>query len=73
MRTLLFDVARTLAKKMPLMKLVELDQDVRPYLAALMVAAMAKAGQVLHVLSHLQVREVSDTEFDSLMRTMAGQ
>ena len=43
-RTLLFDVARTLAKKMPLMKLVELDQDVRPYLAALMVAAMAKAG-----------------------------
>ena len=38
-----------------------------------MVAAMAKAGQVLHVPSRLQVREVSDTEFDSLLWTMAGQ
>ena len=72
-RTLLFDVARTLAKKMPLMKLVELDQDVRPYLAALMVAAMAKAGQVLHVPRRLSVREVPDQEFDELLRTMAGQ
>ena len=72
-QTLLFDVARTLAKKMPLMKRAELDQDVRPYLAALMVAAMAKAGQVLYIPTRLQVRAVSDTEFDSLLRTMAGQ
>ena len=72
-RTLLFNMARTLAKKMPLMKLVELDQDVRPYLAALMVAAMAKAGQVLHVPRRLSVREVPDQEFDELLRTMAGQ
>ena len=38
-----------------------------------MVAAMAKAGQVLHMPSRLQVWEVSDTEFDSLLWTMAAQ
>ena len=59
-RTLLFDVAQTLAMKMPLMKLVELNQDVRPYLAALMVVAMAKARQFLHVPHHLSMHEVAD-------------
>ena len=73
LRTLLFDVARTLAKKMPLMKLVELDQDVKPYMAALMVATMAKAGQVLHVPQRLSMHEVPNQEFDELLRTMAGQ
>ena len=65
---LLFDVVRTLVKKMLLMKLVEVDQDVRPYLAALMVAAMAKAGQVLHVPCRLSVCEVPNQEFDELLR-----
>ena len=54
------------------MKLVELDQDVRPYLAALMVAAMARAGQVLTIPAKLDVKEVSDAEFDALLKTMAG-
>ena len=39
-RTLLFDVARGLVCQVPLTKLVELDGDVRPYLAALMVATL---------------------------------
>ena len=39
---LLFDVAHGLARRVPLTKLVELDGDVRPYLAALMVAALAR-------------------------------
>ena len=72
-RTLLFDVAWTLAKKIPLMKLVELDQDVRPYLAALMVAVMAKAGQVLHVPYRLSMCKVPDQGYNELLRTMAGQ
>ena len=55
------------------MKLVELDQDARPYLAALMVAAMAKTGQELHIPRRLEVCEVSDTEFESLLQTMAGR
>ena len=36
-RTLLFDVARGLARRVPLTKLVALDGDVRPFLASLMV------------------------------------
>ena len=72
-QNLLFDIECTLAKKMLLMKLVELDLDVRPYIAVLMVAAMAKAGQVLYVPRRLEVRKVSETEIDSLLRTMAGQ
>ena len=40
-RMLLFDVACGLAHHIPLTKLVELDGDVCPYLAALMAAALA--------------------------------
>ena len=39
-RTLLFDIARGLVQRVPLTKLVELDGDVWPYLAALIVAAL---------------------------------
>ena len=48
-RMLLFDIARGLACRIPLTKLVELDGDVRPYLAALMVAALARVGKTLVV------------------------
>lgn len=42
-RTMLMDVARGLARRVPLTKLVALDGDVRPYLASLMVAALHRA------------------------------
>ena len=48
-RTLLFNVARGLARRVPLTKLVELDGDVCPYLTALMVAALARVGETLVV------------------------
>jgi len=48
-RTLLFDVACGLARRVPLTKLVALDGDVRPYLASLMVAALARAKDKLVV------------------------
>ena len=48
-RMLLFDVARRLACRVPLTKLVELDGNVRPYLAALMVAALVQVGETLVV------------------------
>ncbi len=44
-RTLLFDVARGLARRVPLTKLVALDGDVRPYLASLMVSALHRAKE----------------------------
>jgi hypothetical protein len=46
-RTLMFDVARGLARRVPLTKLMELDGDVRPYLASLIVSALHRAGDKL--------------------------
>ena len=53
-RTLLFDVARGLARRVPLTKLV--DGDVRPYLAALMVAALVRAHETLTIPDTLKLR-----------------
>ena len=55
-RTLLFDVARGLARRVPLTKLVELDGNVRPYLAALMVAALVRAHETLTIPDTLKLR-----------------
>ena len=54
-RTLLFDVARGLAHQVPLTKLVELDGDVRPYLAVLMVAALMRAHKTLTIPDTLKL------------------
>ena len=54
-RTLLFNVAKGLARRVPLTKLVALDGDIRPYLASLMVAALHRAGDKLVVPSDLEV------------------
>ena len=53
---LLFDIARGLAHRVPLTKLVELDGDVRPYLAALMVAALVRAHETLTIPDTLKLR-----------------
>ena len=44
-KTLLFDVTHGLAQRVSVNKLVELDGDVHPYLAALMVATLAWVGE----------------------------
>ena len=71
-RTLLFDVAKGLARRIPLTKLVELDQDVRPYLAALMVAAMQRAGQQLTIPRSLAVEQMPDEQFNAWLTLLAG-
>ena len=55
-RTLLFDVTRGLARQVPLTKLVELDSNVRPYLAALMVATLVRAHKTLTIPNTLKLR-----------------
>ena len=60
-RTLLFDVARGLARRVPLTKLVALDGDVRPYLASLMVAALHRAKDKLVVPDDLEIQAVTRT------------
>ena len=36
----LFDVARTFSRRVPLGKLIQIEPDIRPYLAAVLVAAV---------------------------------
>ena len=56
LRTLLFNIARGLAHQVPLTKLVELDGDVQPYLAALMVATLMRAHETLTIPDTLKLR-----------------
>ena len=72
-RTLLHDVAKGLARRVPLTKLIELDGDVRPYLAALMVAAMHKADERLIVPEGFKVREIAQEQFENMLAKTAGQ
>ena len=53
---LLFDIARGLARQVPLTKLVELDGDMQPYLATLMVAALMRAHKTLTIPDTLKLR-----------------
>ena len=56
LHTLLFNVASGLVHRVPLTKLVELDGNVQPYLAALMVAAPVRAHETLTIPDTLKLR-----------------
>ena len=64
---LLFDVTRGLARRIPLTKLVELDGDVRPYLATLMVAALAQAGKTLVVPEGTRISTMTREAFNNML------
>ena len=66
-RTLLFDVARGLAHRVPLTKLVELDGDIHPYLTALMVATLARAGKTLVVPKGTRISTMAREAFDKML------
>ena len=66
-RTPLFDIAHGLAHRIPLTKLVEVDGDVRPYLAALMVAALAWAGETLVVPEGMRISTMTREAFDNML------
>ena len=66
-RTLLFDVARGMAHRIPLTKLIQLDADIRPYLASLMVAAMAKAGDRLAYPQGMALQPMTQAAFDNMI------
>lgn len=64
---MLFDVAKGLARRVPLTKLVSMDSDLRPYLAALMVSALHRAGGALIVPNDMEVRRVTRQAFESML------
>ena len=64
---LLFDVACGLAHRILLTKLVELDGDVRLYLANLMVATLARAGETLVVPEGTRISMMTREAFDNML------
>ena len=70
---MLFDVARGLARRVPLTKLVDLDYNVRLFLAALMVSALHWAGKKLIVLTGLEFERVATSIFNEMIAKKAGQ
>ena len=62
-----------MARRVPLTKLVALDGDVRPYLAALMVAALHKAGEALVIPEDMNVETVTKEAFDIMLWQDAGK
>ena len=69
----MFDVARGLARRVPLTKLVALDGDVRPYLASLMVAALHRAKDTLVVPEDLVIERVTREQFENMLAKEAGK
>ena len=57
-KSMLIDVARGLARRVPLTKLIALDSDICPYLASLMVPALHRAKDKLVVPNDLEIKRV---------------
>lgn len=72
-RTMMYDIAKGLARRVPLTKLVALDGDVRPYLASLMVSALHKAGDELVVPEDMKFRRVTLQQFQNMLDSDAGK
>ena len=66
-KTLLFDVAHGLARRVPLTKLVELDSDVRQYLATLIVAALGRAAESLVVPEGTHITTMMREAFHNIL------
>ena len=61
----LFDVARGFSRRVPMARLLEIEPDIRPYLASLVVRAVHRAGDALTVPMNLRVDRLTEEEFDS--------
>lgn len=70
---MLFDIARGLARRVPLTKLVALDGDVRPYLASLMVSALHRAGEELVIPEDMKLKRVTREAFELMLKEEAGR
>ena len=66
-RTLLFNVTRGLARRVPLTKLVELDGDIHLYLTTLMVAALVQVGKTLVVPEGTRISMITREAFDNML------
>ena len=58
-KSMLINVTRGLARRVPLTKLIALDSKIRPYLASLMVAALHRAKDKVVVPNDLENKRVT--------------
>jgi hypothetical protein len=56
-------VARTFSRRVPLARLIQVETDVRGYLAAVLLAALAAAGEKAYLPSSLQYETITDEDF----------
>ena len=71
-KTLLFDIICRLAQRVPLTKLVKLDEDICPYLTMLMVDALVQAGDTLVVPASTWIITMIREAFNNMLLKEAG-
>ena len=62
-RSMMLDVARGFARRVPMAKLVHLDADIQPYLAALMIAALKHHKETLKIPDSINYEIVPDAKW----------
>ena len=69
----LFDIARGFSRRVPMSRLIKLEPDIRPYLAAMIVRAVHRAGDALIVPRNLRISTMADDEFDQYQLSLAAK
>ena len=61
LRSMMWDVARSFARRVPMTKLVHLDANIQPYLAALMITALKYHKETLKIPDSINYKIVPDS------------
>ena len=69
----LFDVARQFSCRVPLAKLVALEEDVHLYMVCIIIDAIREAGDTLVIPQDLQVHQVPLEQFEEHKLRLAGR
>ena len=72
METLLFDIIHRLDYRVHFTKLVELDEDICPYLATLMATVLAQIGEALAVPKSTIVTMMTREAADNMLMKKSG-
>lgn len=69
----MFDVARGFSRRVPLARLLEIEPEIRPYLASLVVRAVHRAGDKLVVPRGLAIDALQEDEFEAHQLSLAAR
>ena len=67
----MFDVARAFSRRVPFGRLIQIEPEIRPYLATLLLSTMAEAKERIPIPARLAYDVISDAEFDQHLLAMA--